>query len=264
MDTQNLGQQFNRIEVIQTVKTPLGFFVLVVLVVEVLLGGIAISSGDVASQTVVFCMVGIIVILIIVVSGMAIWRPESLRGKSTPKSSNIAAAVVYPPNEKERYEKLFKGFDADRGYIAYNPPFEVEFTAPHVLQKAVEINAERYNSRTESMYLFFTEQSFLRAQKFFTKVSLEVDKDLDQIVEKIFWKDTKELPGFTFFLGYKKGLPVIILYPRAVMEEGIPKAVIYIVGAEDLHSILSTFFAKQWNEAKQSVKNILPTNNILE
>jgi hypothetical protein len=69
-----------RVNVIEAVKTPLGFFVLVVLVVEVFLGVVAgLSTGNTATITVVGMLV-IILALIAVVAYLAHSRPEALAG----------------------------------------------------------------------------------------------------------------------------------------------------------------------------------------
>lgn len=59
--------------------------------------------------------------------------------------------------------------------------------------------------------------------------------------------------GYTFFLGKKQGKAAIVLYPHAVMEDGILKAMIYIEGVEDLCCILQEFSLRQWNAAKESI-----------
>lgn len=73
----------SRVTIINTVQTPLGFFVLVVLIVEVILGVLTnFSSGDDKTYLVIG-MLALILLLVLIVAGMAIFRPASLYGKQT-------------------------------------------------------------------------------------------------------------------------------------------------------------------------------------
>jgi hypothetical protein len=70
----------SRVELINTVQKPLGFFVLVVLVVEVILGIVAgLSEGRDRTYLIVGMLV-LIFALVGIVTAMALWRPESLQG----------------------------------------------------------------------------------------------------------------------------------------------------------------------------------------
>jgi hypothetical protein len=70
----------DRATIIQTVSTPLGFFVLVVLVVEALIGLLAGLSTSADRPAIVNVMVGLIVMLTAVVALLAYFRPEALKG----------------------------------------------------------------------------------------------------------------------------------------------------------------------------------------
>jgi hypothetical protein len=67
--------------IIAAVKTPLGFFVLVVLVVEAILGITAGLSGGPDRTYLVLGMIGLIFLLILIVAGCALFRPEALAGR---------------------------------------------------------------------------------------------------------------------------------------------------------------------------------------
>ena len=64
-----------RVAIINAVRTPLNFFVLVVLVVETGLGGLALKSPS-DLMTIVYLMVAVLVVLVIAVVAMAFAKPE--------------------------------------------------------------------------------------------------------------------------------------------------------------------------------------------
>jgi hypothetical protein len=70
--------------------------------------------------------------------------------------------------------------------------------------------------------------------------------------EEYQWEKTKQIPGYTFFIGYKEKRPACILYPSVSMREGRPEAVILIEGDENLLSIMQRYFQKQREQAKLS------------
>ncbi len=78
----------SRVDIIQTVKTPLGFFTLVVLVVEAILGLVATRLSQGADRTsLINGMLILIILLVILVALLAFFRPEALFGKR-PLSDN--------------------------------------------------------------------------------------------------------------------------------------------------------------------------------
>jgi hypothetical protein len=72
-----------RAKLVETVQTPLGFFSLVVLVVEVILGISANLSSGKDRTYLIFGMLGLIFLLVLIVTVMALFRPLSLYGKTT-------------------------------------------------------------------------------------------------------------------------------------------------------------------------------------
>ncbi|MGR8999967.1 MAG: hypothetical protein ACU88J_13100 [Gammaproteobacteria bacterium] len=78
MPIDNVGEMWPRI--IAAVTTPLGFFVLVVLVVEAGLIGLAATVGR-GDHVYLLAVVGVLVLLIFVVALIAVFRPEALIGK---------------------------------------------------------------------------------------------------------------------------------------------------------------------------------------
>ncbi len=78
---QNTQPTNSRVDIIQTVKTPLGFFTLTVLVVEAILGVAAGFSQGADRTLLIWGMMILIFLLIIIVVGLALFRPEALSGK---------------------------------------------------------------------------------------------------------------------------------------------------------------------------------------
>ncbi len=96
------GGSESRIDIIRAVSTPMGFFVLVVLIVEVIFGTIVAVPGSVeptAKQTLIYGMLALILLLVFLVAGMALFRPGSLfvsEGRSTSEPPPAASAPVRP------------------------------------------------------------------------------------------------------------------------------------------------------------------------
>lgn len=82
----------SRSGVIKDVQTPLGFFVLIVLIVEVILGITANTSSGPDKTYLIVGMLGLIFLLILIVAGMAIFRPASLYGKGVRNRSRSASS----------------------------------------------------------------------------------------------------------------------------------------------------------------------------
>ena len=85
-----------RVDIVNTVQTPLGFFVLVVLVVEALLGVFA-AIDTVNRDVIVAGMLGLILVLVGVVAFLAYRRPEALLGArpaEAPKETKAVSEVM--------------------------------------------------------------------------------------------------------------------------------------------------------------------------
>ena len=95
MENKPNSSQSNRISIIETVQTPLGFFTLTVLVVEVVLGIAANFSQGSDRSFLIASMIALIFLLVAIVAGFAFFRPEALRGKrpivnrSTPANTQM-------------------------------------------------------------------------------------------------------------------------------------------------------------------------------
>ena len=93
----------DRAQIIKTVQTPLGFFVLVVLVVEAILGTVAGFSEPPAQTIAIYGMLGLITSLVLIVSFLAYMRPEALKGERPVRESHIDAI---PQIEKTLINKV--------------------------------------------------------------------------------------------------------------------------------------------------------------
>lgn len=85
----------DRIKIIQTVQSPLGFFTLVVLVVEVILGIMDSLSAGTDRTYLIFGMIGLIFLLVVIVALFAAFRPEALSGK---RPDRIGSVTLSPPD----------------------------------------------------------------------------------------------------------------------------------------------------------------------
>ncbi|MFM0175834.1 hypothetical protein PQR33_41755, partial [Paraburkholderia sediminicola] len=101
----------SRTEVLKEVKTPLGFFALVVLVVEAILGGVAALSGPGPDRTLTIGgMLLLILTLVLIVAYLAYSRPEALFGSRELKVIDplVLTAPLIKENEflKDQNERL--------------------------------------------------------------------------------------------------------------------------------------------------------------
>ena len=95
----------SRVAIISTVQTPLGFFVLVVLIVEVILGILASFSSGNDKTYLVVGMLALIFLLVLIVAGMAVFRPLSLYGKQT-RIRVSSSPVTLPDSQKEIFSSI--------------------------------------------------------------------------------------------------------------------------------------------------------------
>ena len=74
-------------EIIESVKTPLGFFTLVVLLIEIIFGVVSAFVSPGLQSFLVISMVLLIFCLVGVVAYLAVRHPEALRGERRPQFS---------------------------------------------------------------------------------------------------------------------------------------------------------------------------------
>ena len=75
------SEQSNRLGIIKTVQTPLGFFTLTVLIVELILGFAMNSTQGQGTWFLIVSMITLIFSLVAIVALLAFFRPEALSGK---------------------------------------------------------------------------------------------------------------------------------------------------------------------------------------
>jgi len=109
-DTQQAETSLDRISIIRTVQTPLGFFVLVVLVVKTILGIVAGLSEGMDRTIIIIGMLVIIGGLVGIVAFLAYNRPEALQGvRAGDATSNISVEA-----ESKNWEAEYLHFDVSK------------------------------------------------------------------------------------------------------------------------------------------------------
>jgi hypothetical protein len=100
-NNQNTGP---RISIIEAVQRPINFFVLVVLVVEAILG-ITVNFSQGADRTyLILGMLALIFMLVLIVAGLAFFRPEALSGKRPVTRQRDDIQPHDTPTDKELSE----------------------------------------------------------------------------------------------------------------------------------------------------------------
>ena len=91
---QSVAQRAN---LIQAVQSPLGFFVLTVLIVEVIMGGLA-SFSPADRITFAYLMAGLITLLVLLVAGLAVFDRTALLGQ--PKVASTSPRQIIPATDQ--------------------------------------------------------------------------------------------------------------------------------------------------------------------
>jgi hypothetical protein len=103
-----------RIGIIQAVQTPLGFFVLVVLIIEAIFGVFVFKLNEGADRTfVIQCMIVLIFSLVLIVTGIAILRPWALSGKEPPQKETRYSLLIGPPENLRNFDITLINWDND-------------------------------------------------------------------------------------------------------------------------------------------------------
>jgi len=130
----------SRQTLIETVQTPLGFFVLVVLVVEAIMGSLAgFSSAD--RLPIVWIMSGIIVLLIAVVTGLALLDPVRLN--PSPTSAMIRTRDETPalvPRETAAFQiEIPEGLSKELIRCSFSGLIRIEVDGLHLLVRGARL-----------------------------------------------------------------------------------------------------------------------------
>lgn len=108
----------DRIGIIQAVRTPLGFFVLVVLLVEVVLTVFVFRLDAGSDRTlVIICMIILIFALVLIVAGIAIWRPSALSGKEQQSKETKYSLLIGPPERLPNLDITLINWDNDGCFL---------------------------------------------------------------------------------------------------------------------------------------------------
>lgn len=140
MKNKNNGNQSTRVSIIKTVQTPLGFFTLTVLVVEMILGVTANFSQGKDRTYLIDSMIVLIFLLVVLTAIFAYFRPEALRGirpvitkihpsgnKELDQASQITDLILVQkrnkitPDEFERYSDKIMGLKRYSGNWTIDP-----------------------------------------------------------------------------------------------------------------------------------------------
>ena len=112
-----------RLDLIQTVKTPLGFFTLVVLIVEVIFGVAANFSEGSDRTYLIIGMLLLIFSLIVVVSVFAYLRPEALSGeRPNDKMLNTEFQNLTSSQRISKYKELIAAETRENLLLNFNVP----------------------------------------------------------------------------------------------------------------------------------------------
>lgn len=104
MENKGNSSQSNRASIIETVQTPLGFFTLTILVVEVILGIAANFSQGSDRSYLIVSMIAIIFLLVAIVAGFAFFRPEALRGRRPVANRSVSTNTRVQPNKGRKLD----------------------------------------------------------------------------------------------------------------------------------------------------------------
>lgn len=115
-----------RTSIIQSVRTPLGFFTLAVLAVEAILGITANFSQGQDRTYLIVGMLVLIFLLVLIVAGMAIFRPEALKGV---RPANVVTMSDVISSSSNTSEDVAKGMSdemtsVDPKLIYFTPPYQ--------------------------------------------------------------------------------------------------------------------------------------------
>ncbi len=135
MESKSEKSARGRAQIIETVRTPLGFFVLVVLVVEVILGGIVRFEPDDNVRTyLVMGMLLIIIALIAIVSFFTYAKPEALTGM-TPMDSETHQLLISARKYAALQDKLLGEWQFEGRYQVEGHSGEVRLRGTATISK---------------------------------------------------------------------------------------------------------------------------------
>lgn len=188
-------EKTSRVSLIETVQTPLGFFVLVVLIVEVILG-ISANFSEGADRTyLIFGMLGLIFLLVLIVAGMALFRPAALYGQAGRSEERLTA---YSKNERKTLE--IQVVKSPRILLGQSWPVDSSFQKDYFQEDVRIIRKAFPKSVTVVQQLTATKlRELLTDNKFdIVQLTINITTDWESGDVKLWFADGSFLPGGGF------------------------------------------------------------------
>lgn len=144
MKNKGNSSQSNRVSIIETVQTPLGFFTLTVLVVELILGIAANFSQGSDRSYLIVSMIALIFLLVAIVAGFAFFRPEALSGRRPVANRSVSTNTHVQPNKGRKLEQATRITDL----ILIHKRNKI---TPEEFERYLEVLGPRKRSNAETM-----------------------------------------------------------------------------------------------------------------
>jgi len=144
MKNKGNSSQSNRVSIIETVQTPLGFFTLTVLVVELILGIAANFSQGSDRSYLIVSMIALIFLLVAIVAGFAFFRPEALSGRRPVVNRSVSTNTHVQPNKGRKLEQATRITDL----ILIHKRNKI---TPEEFERYLEVLGPRKRSNAETM-----------------------------------------------------------------------------------------------------------------
>ena len=144
MKNKGNSSQSNRVSIIETVQTPLGFFTLTVLVVELILGIAANFSQGSDRSYLIVSMIALIFLLVTIVAGFAFFRPEALSGRRPVANRSVSTNTHVQPNKGRKLEQATRITDL----ILIHKRNKI---TPEEFERYLEVLGPRKRSNAETM-----------------------------------------------------------------------------------------------------------------
>lgn len=144
MKNKSKNSQSNRVSIIETVQTPLGFFTLTVLLVELILGIAANFSQGSDRGYLIVSMIALIFLLVAIVAGFAFFRPEALSGRRPAVNRSVSTNTHVQPNKSRKLEQATRITDL----ILIHKQNKI---TPEEFERYLEVLGPRKRSNAETM-----------------------------------------------------------------------------------------------------------------
>jgi energy-coupling factor transporter transmembrane protein EcfT len=109
---------YGRRGIIQAVQTPLGFFTLIVLIVEMIFGVFVFKLEIGTDRTfVIQWMILLIFALVMIVAIIAIWKPWILAGKEPPQKEAKYSLLIGPPENLRNFDITLINWDKSACFL---------------------------------------------------------------------------------------------------------------------------------------------------